>query len=52
MDTFINPTGDEIPTEAQIIIDPPIVVELIEAQTIVVHVMLWSPLHVEIRAQA
>ena len=44
MDTFINPAGDKTPTEAQTIIDPPIVVELIEAQTIVVHVVLWSPL--------
>ena len=30
MDTFIDPTGDETPTEAQTIIDPTIVVELIE----------------------
>ena len=41
MDTFIDPTGDETPTEAQTIIDPPIVVELIEAQTMVVCVVLW-----------
>ena len=41
MDTFIDPTGDETPTEAQTIIDPPIVEELIEAQTMVVSVVLW-----------
>ena len=41
MDTFIDPTGDETPTEAQTIIDPTIVVELIEAQTMVVCVVLW-----------
>ena len=41
MYTFINPTGDETPTEAQTIIDPPIVVERIEAQTAVVRVGLW-----------
>ena len=44
MDTFIDPTGDETPTEAQTIIDPTIVVELIEAQTMVVCVVLWWPL--------
>ena len=41
MDTFIDPTGDKTPTEAQTIIDPPIVVEPIEAQTTVVRVVLW-----------
>ena len=41
MDTFIDPTGDKTPTEAQTIIDPPIVVELIEAQTMVGCVVLW-----------
>ena len=44
MDTFIDPTGDETPTEAQTIIDPPIVVEPIVAQTTVVRVVLWWPL--------
>ena len=41
MDTFIDPTGDETPTEAQTIIDPPIVVEPIVTQTTVVRVVLW-----------
>ena len=41
MDTFIDPTGDETPTEAQTIIDPLIVVEPIEAQTTVVRVVFW-----------
>ena len=36
MDTFVDPIGDKKPTEAQTIyIDPPIVVELTEAQTII-----------------
>ena len=48
MVTFIDPTGDETPTEAQTIIDPPIVVEPIEAQTAVVCVVTT----VEARAQA
>ena len=52
MDTFISPTGDETPTEAQTIIDPPIVVELIEAQTINSGTCGVVVTTVEIRAQA